>query len=542
MIRLLLCTIPVLFAAAAPVAAQETFLPLTNPVTLDANSSDTEIDSLIFRGGVEISPDKAGIGGISGLEWHDDRLYAVADDGRWMVLTPEDVAGRLVDVSSVTVGALRDTNGGKLKSKTGGDAEAITRLATGEWLVAFEQDHRIWRYADLSGAASGGEDRAAALTAGAKPNNGIETLASYPGGLLACGEWADPARPNCLRITPAGPQSFDLSAPAGLADVGGVPTDAACKGDGTCYVLFRSYTPGNGNRAAIIELVPDAEPKTLAVITPPLTLDNFEGLAVREAQGRTFIYLISDDNFRNCETKPGDDCQRTLLMKFEVNGPPAPVVPVTPETFAGTATARAGVRPHPAAAAVGVVIQTSLGAITLQLETERASVTAGNFLRYVDERRLDGTAFYRAVRLPLDPQPNGLVQGGTRGDPKRILPGIAHEATTQTGLTHTHGAVSMAMNAPGTADGDFFIMIEDQTGFDADPKANEAAWRAGFPVFGYVTSGMNVLAAIHAAARDPEAGEGVMRGEMLAAPVTIISARRVDPEISAQTSPPPPPQ
>ena len=90
------------------------------------------------------------------------------------------------------------------------------------------------------------------------------------------------------------------------------------------------------------------------------------------------------------------------------------------------------------------------------------------------------------------------------------------------------------MNAPGTADGDFFIMIEDQTGFDADPSASEAAWRAGFPVFAYVTGGMEVVAAIHAAARDPQAGDGVMRGEMLAAPVKIISARRVEPSSPPQ--------
>ncbi len=527
---------------AQPAQAQDTFLPLTNTVTLDPSISDAEIGDLIFRGGVEIAPDEAGIGGISGLEWHDGRLYAVADDGRWLVMTPEDVAGRLVDVSSVTIGELRDAKGGKLKGKTGGDAEVVTRLASGEWLVAFEQDHRIWRYGDLSGAASGVEVGAAALIAGAAPNAGIETLASFPGGLLACGEWADPARPNCLRITAAGNQSFDLPAPAGIAEVGGVPTDAACKPNGICYVLFRSFVEGQGNRAAIVELAPDNTAKTLAVLAPPLMLDNFEGLAVREAQGRTFLYLISDDNLRNCEVKPGAGCQRTLLMKFEVSGPPAPAVAATPETFAGTTAARPGVRPYPAAASVSVVIQTSLGAITMQLETERASVTAGNFLRYIDDRRLDGTAFYRAVRFERDPQPNGLLQGGTRGDPARILPPIPHEPTTQTGLTHSHGAVSMAMNAPGTADGDFFIMIEDQTGYDADPKAADPAWRAGFAVFAYVTGGMEVVAAIHAAARDPQAGEGAMRGEMLAQPVMIISARRADPSISPPPPPPPHPQ
>ena len=90
---------------------------------------------------------------------------------------------------------------------------------------------------------------------------GIETLAAYPGGLLACGEWADPARPNCLRITEAGAAPFHLAAPEGItAAAGGVPADAACKSDGTCYVLFRSYNPDEGNRAAIVALAPDNTP------------------------------------------------------------------------------------------------------------------------------------------------------------------------------------------------------------------------------------------------------------------------------------------
>jgi cyclophilin family peptidyl-prolyl cis-trans isomerase len=513
----------------APAAqAQEEFLPLTTPVELQPGSSEAEVGELVFRGGVEIAPDKAGIGGISGLEWHDGQLYAVSDDGRWLILTPEDVAGRLVDVSAVTIGDLRDAKGGKLGSKTRGDAEAITRLASGEWLIAFEQEHRFWRYVVLGDPAMGSEDGAAALLAGAEANGGIETLASYPGGLLACGEWVDPARPNCLQITPQGAQSFHLPAPEGIAEVGGVPTDAACTMDGTCYVLFRSYIPGQGNRAAIIARAADGAVSTLAVLAPPLALDNFEGLAVREERGRTFFYVVSDDNFRNCDTRPGEGCQRTLLMKFELKSTaPDPDTPALVEAAPPTlATGRPGTRPFPNAASVNVVLTTELGSITIALETERAPVTARNFLRYVDDKRFDGTVFYRAMHLERDPQPNGLLQGGTQWDPKRVLPGIPHEPTTQTGLTHTHGAVSMAMGEPGTANGDFSIMIEDQTGLDADPAANEPVWQSGFAVFGYVVEGMDVVAAIHAADRDPSKGDGVMKGEMLARPVKIISARR----------------
>lgn len=522
-------------ALAAPALAQsESFLPLTEPVELAEGQSDMAVGELLFRGGVAIAPDKAQIGGISGLEWHDGQLYAVTDDGRWLVMTPEDVQGRLVDVSEVTIAPLLDEKGRKLGNKERGDAEAITRLASGEWLVSFEREHRIWRYPALEGPATGSETGAASLTAGAAENEGIETLAAYQGGMLACGEWVDPARPNCLRITPEGAQGFHLAAPEGIAAAGGVPTDAACKPDGTCFVLLRSYQRGEGNRAAVVEIDPDNSAKTLAVLAPPLTLDNFEGLALREEAGRQFLYLVSDDNLNNCEGNARPGCQRTLLMKFEIAGSaPPPGAPVIVAAAPATkATGRPGTRPFPAAAHVDVVLKTEMGEITIAVETERAPVTAANFLRYVDEKRFDGTVFYRAMRLDREPRPNGLLQGGTQFDPKRILPGIPHEPTTRTGLTHTHGALSMAMGEPGSANGDFSIMIEDQTGLDADPAATDPVWKNGYAVFAYVTEGMDVVAAIHGTAIDPDKGEGWMKGEMLAKPVKIISARRA-------ASPPP---
>lgn len=518
-----------LFALSAPALAQtEEFLPLTEPVELIAGEPDHAVGDLIFRGGVEIMPDKAGIGGISGLAWHNGALHAVTDDGRWLVLHPEDVAGRLVDVSGVSIGALLDAKGAKLGSKERGDAEAIVRLPSGEWLVAFEQEHRIWRYAELAEPASGDETGAAMLIAGADANSGLETLAAYAGGLLACGEWVDTARPNCLRITTEGTHPFHLPAPADIAEAGGVPTDADCQNDGTCFVLFRSYNASEGNRAAIVEVSADNTAKPLAILVPPLRLDNFEGLAVREEPGGTFLYLVSDDNFRNCDGATRAGCQRTLLMKFVIKS----TIPVatTPKVVAAAPptpeTGRPGKRPLPEAASISVVLTTDLGDITIALETERAPITAKNFLRYVDEKRFDGTVFYRAMRLDHEPRPNGLLQGGTRWEAKRVLPGIPHEPTSMTGLTHTHGALSMAMGKPGTANGDFSIMIEDQKGLDADPAASDPVWKNGYAVFGYVTAGMDVVAKIHGTPIDPEQGEGWMKGEMLARPVTIISARR----------------
>jgi peptidyl-prolyl cis-trans isomerase A (cyclophilin A) len=68
---------------------------------------------------------------------------------------------------------------------------------------------------------------------------------------------------------------------------------------------------------------------------------------------------------------------------------------------------------YPAVAATlpRVRLETSAGTIVIELETERAPVTAENFLAYVDGRKFDGKTFYRAARNKKAPE-YGLVQGG----------------------------------------------------------------------------------------------------------------------------------
>ena len=184
---------------------------------------------------------------------------------------------------------------------------------------------------------------------------------------------------------------------------------------------------------------------------------------------------------------------------------------------------------------VEVVLETTMGDIIIALETERAPITAGNFLRYVEEDRFDGVAFYRAMHLNWGDEPTGLLQGGAQMHPDRIRDPIAHEPTTETGLSHTDGALSMARYEPGTATGDFSIMIGNQKGLDANPKAEDPEQRPGFAVFGHVVAGMDVVKAIWNTPRDPEKGEGWMKGQLLAEPVTITEAKVVD---SGQPEPP----
>ena len=170
---------------------------------------------------------------------------------------------------------------------------------------------------------------------------------------------------------------------------------------------------------------------------------------------------------------------------------------------------------------VQVALDTSAGRIIVAVHVAKAPITARNFLRYVDQKRLDGTTFYRAVGTT----DYGFVQGGTQNDPARALPPIAHEPTTQTGLTHDEGALSMARYAPGSATGDFFIVLGKMPSMDAQPAL--PGDNQGFAVFAHVVEGMDVVRAILSAPKSPTEGEGVMKGQMLEQPIRITTARRL---------------
>jgi peptidyl-prolyl cis-trans isomerase A (cyclophilin A) len=172
-----------------------------------------------------------------------------------------------------------------------------------------------------------------------------------------------------------------------------------------------------------------------------------------------------------------------------------------------------------------VVLLTSKGAITLELRADKAPITAANFLRYVDTKRFDGAAtFYRAARAPSAPTV-GFIEGGLQNDRKRLLPPIAHESTTQTGLQHIDGAISMARYAPGTATADFFICSGPAPGLDANPQGTGD--NQGFAVFGGVVDGMDVVRAILASPTPGVARNPVMAGQIIEPPVPILTARRV---------------
>ncbi|RYD61324.1 MAG: peptidylprolyl isomerase [Sphingomonadales bacterium] len=178
--------------------------------------------------------------------------------------------------------------------------------------------------------------------------------------------------------------------------------------------------------------------------------------------------------------------------------------------------------PPPKPATQRVAIDTGMGRIVLEIETQRAPITARNFLRYADQKRLDGIAFYRTVKVA---DKFGFIQFGIDNDPKRILPPIKHEPTTLTGVKHVNGAISTARLAPGTARGEFTISVGDQPSLDADPS--KPGDNLGYAAFGKVVEGMEVVWKILDAPTSPTAGEGVMKGQMLSPKIRILKVSRV---------------
>jgi peptidyl-prolyl cis-trans isomerase A (cyclophilin A) len=141
-----------------------------------------------------------------------------------------------------------------------------------------------------------------------------------------------------------------------------------------------------------------------------------------------------------------------------------------------------------------VLIDTDAGAITVEINQEKAPVTAANFLQYVKDARYDGGAFYRVVTMqnqPTSPVKIEVIQGGVDGDSSKMLPPIAHETNDKTGLKHLDGTISMARGAPGTAASEFFFCINDQPELDFGGQRNPDG--QGFAAFGTVVEGMDVV-------------------------------------------------
>lgn len=164
-----------------------------------------------------------------------------------------------------------------------------------------------------------------------------------------------------------------------------------------------------------------------------------------------------------------------------------------------------------------ILISTSMGDITLQLDSVRAPKSVANILRYVRKKHYDGTAFYRVAKGFVIQMGSWDANGKGRG----IIPGpVPLEANN--GLRNLRGAVALGrMEAPDSASADFFINLADNT--PLDHKGDDPGNTTGYAVFGQVEAGMEVADAI---SNVPTGGtKGPMPSEQ--EPVTPIIVKKV---------------
>jgi peptidyl-prolyl cis-trans isomerase A (cyclophilin A) len=165
-----------------------------------------------------------------------------------------------------------------------------------------------------------------------------------------------------------------------------------------------------------------------------------------------------------------------------------------------------------------VVIQTPLGSMEVEVDTVRAPLTGRNFLRYVDQGSYREGRFHRTVRLDNQPENKikiEVIQGGLDSLRNRDFSPIKLERTTETGLSHRDGTISMARDGPDTATSDFFICIGDQPELDFGGKRNPDG--QGFAAFGRVVRGMDVVRQIQTARA---------QGQLLTPPIEIVDIAR----------------
>jgi cyclophilin family peptidyl-prolyl cis-trans isomerase len=161
-----------------------------------------------------------------------------------------------------------------------------------------------------------------------------------------------------------------------------------------------------------------------------------------------------------------------------------------------------------------IVLDTTAGPITVELDRTKAPTTVDNFLKYVESGHFNGTIFHRVI-------PGFMIQGGGFAQDMQEKPTgrpIKNEAGN--GLTNRRGTIAMARTSnPDSATAQFFINLKDNTFLDRA----QAQDGYGYTVFGRVTDGMDVVDKI-AAVRT--GSKGPFPTDVPVQPIIITAAKR----------------
>jgi len=165
-----------------------------------------------------------------------------------------------------------------------------------------------------------------------------------------------------------------------------------------------------------------------------------------------------------------------------------------------------------------VLIETTMGNITIELDAENAPVSTENFLAYVEDGYFVDTIFHRII-------PNFMVQGGgmnaDMADKPSTHAAIKNEANN--GLKNDRGTLAMARTQdPDSATSQFFINLKDNE-FLNFTSEDIQGW--GYAVFGKITEGMDIVDKMAAVATTTKGGhQDVPNDTITMTAVSIVAA------------------
>lgn len=288
------------------------------PLALDeTNLERTKVGALTFLNAWELRSDNSNFGGISALVvTRDSRFLAVSDAGTLIGFT----LGQTNRMENSFIAALPGAFGDTIDYRDRDSEGMAYDPASGRIWISYEARHAVRRISPSLGRVDG--INKLTFTSGWKANGGIEAIARLRDGRFVLFSEThkrtdgsnsaylysgDPVEPGS-RAT-----GFGYVAPVGYR-----PTDATLLPDGRLLILNRRISFPNGFTAKLAILDPaeiesgkTIAPKVIATLAPPLLVDNMEGVAITEEEGRIIVWMISDDNFTAL--------QRTILMKFALN-------------------------------------------------------------------------------------------------------------------------------------------------------------------------------------------------------------------------------
>jgi hypothetical protein len=300
-----------------PVAVKPTTVVHFAPVLLnDEQPARRRIGVLTWLEGWALTSVNPRFGGISAMHIAGGKLTAVNDAG-WTIRLP--LPERAGPVRGIVEPLPEGPGRPGIKSQR--DSESLAILGRHAW-IAFERQNAVWRYSTVSWRSDA--HAVPAALRGWPRNSGSEGIVRLRDGRFLIFSEGAPAPGDTKQAAlflgdPALPSTRSVSLRY-RPPVGYRVTDAAPLPDGRLLILTRRFTIFEGVSAKLVlarlpKLATGAliAGEVIAELRRPDLVDNMEALSVAQEDGRTIVWMASDDNFM--------PVQQTLLLKFELNAP-----------------------------------------------------------------------------------------------------------------------------------------------------------------------------------------------------------------------------